>query len=76
MNAIVPGWVDTDMAWQGLDAMPGTREEAFADAMSHVPLGRMTRPEEIAGTVAWLLSEDAATVTGQGIDHNAGAWMG
>ena len=76
VNAIVPGWVDTDMAWQGLDAMPGTREEAFADAMSHVPLGRMTRPEEIAATVAWLLSADAATVTGQGIDHNAGAWMG
>jgi NAD(P)-dependent dehydrogenase (short-subunit alcohol dehydrogenase family) len=36
----------------------------------------MTRREEIAGTVAWLLSEDAATVTGQGIDHNAGASMG
>jgi ketoreductase len=76
VNAIVPGWVDTEMAWQGLDAMPGTRDDAYAAAMREVPLGRMTRPEEIAGTVAWLLSADAATVTGQGIDHNAGAWMG
>ena len=76
VNAIVPGWVDTEMAWRGLDALPGTRAEAYAEAMRAVPLGRMTRPDEIAGTVAWLLSEDAATVTGQSVDHNAGAWMG
>jgi ketoreductase len=76
VNAICPGWVDTDMAWQGLDAMPGTREEAYGDAMRDVPLGRMTQPEEIAGTVAWLLSDDARGVTGQTIDHNGGAWTG
>lgn len=76
VNAICPGWVDTDMAWQGLDAMPGTREEAYADAMREVPLGRMSQPEEIAGTVAWLLSDDARGLTGQTIDQNNGAWMG
>jgi NAD(P)-dependent dehydrogenase (short-subunit alcohol dehydrogenase family) len=76
VNAVLPGWVDTDMAWRGLDAMPGTREEAYADAMSAVPLGRMARPEEIAGTVAWLLSDDSVGVTGQAIDHNGGAWVG
>ena len=56
VNAICPGWIDTDMAWSGLDAMPGTREESFTEAMKAVPLGRMGQPEDVAGTVAWLLS--------------------
>ncbi len=75
VNAICPGWVNTDMAWEGIDAMPGTREEAFEHAMQEVPLRRMSEPGEIAGTVAWLLSDDALGVTGQAIDHNNGAWM-
>jgi NAD(P)-dependent dehydrogenase (short-subunit alcohol dehydrogenase family) len=75
VNGICPGWVNTDMAWEGIDALPGTREEAFELAMREVPLRRMSEPEEIAGTVAWLLSPDAVGVTGQGIDHNNGAWM-
>jgi len=80
VNAICPGWVDTDMAWQGLDgiaeATGGTREDAYREAMSAVPLGRMSQPEDIAGTVAWLLSPDARGVTGQAIDQNGGAWVG
>jgi ketoreductase len=80
VNAICPGWVDTDMAWQGLDAAAeadgGTREDAYRDAMKLVPLGRMSQPEDIAGTVAWLLSPDARGVTGQAIDQNGGAWTG
>ncbi len=80
VNAICPGWVDTDMAWQGLDgiaaAAGGTREEAYREAMRAVPLGRMGQPDDIAGTVAWLLSPDARGVTGQAIDQNGGAWMG
>ena len=76
VNAICPGWVNTAMAWQGLDAFEGlTREQAFDVAMQEVPLRRMSEPEEIAGTVAWLLSEDAVGVTGQAIDHNNGAFM-
>ncbi len=80
VNAICPGWVDTDMAWQGFDgiaeAMGGTREDAYREAMRAVPLGRMSQPDDIAGTVAWLLSPDARGVTGQAIDQNGGAWMG
>jgi NAD(P)-dependent dehydrogenase (short-subunit alcohol dehydrogenase family) len=80
VNAICPGWVDTDMAWLGLDgiaeATGGTREDAYREAMSAVPLGRMSQPDDIAGTVAWLLSPDARGVTGQAIDQNGGAWVG
>jgi NAD(P)-dependent dehydrogenase (short-subunit alcohol dehydrogenase family) len=80
VNAICPGWVETDMAWQGIDAIVEatglTREEAVADALRAVPLGRMGQPEEIAGTVSWLLSPDARGVTGQAIDQNGGAWTG
>ena len=80
VNAICPGWVDTNMASQGLEliaeAIGGTRDEAHAAAMRQVPLGRMSEPDDIAGTVAWLLSADARGVTGQAIDQNGGAWMG
>ena len=80
MNAICPGWVETDMAWMGLDVLAqeigGTRDDAYRVAMEHVPLGRMSQPEDIAGTVAWLLSADARGVTGQAIDQNGGAWAG
>ncbi len=76
VNAICPGWIDTDMAWSGLDAMPGTREESYTEAMKAVPLARMGQPEDVAGTVAWLLSPDARGVTGQAIDQNGGAWVG
>ncbi len=80
VNAICPGWVDTDMAWEGIDGMAAgmgiSREEAHRIAMSAVPLGRMGTPAEVAGFVAWLLSPEAAGVTGQGLDINGGAWMG
>ncbi len=80
VNAVCPGWVDTEMAWHGLDgiaaATGGTREDAYREAMRAVPLGRMSQPDDIAGTVAWLLSPDARGVTGQAIDQNGGVWMG
>jgi len=79
VNAICPGWVDTEMAWEGIDGFAAatgvTRDEAYAEAMKAVPLGRMSRPEDVAGTVRWLLSPDARGVTGQAIDQNGGAFM-
>lgn len=80
VNAICPGWINTEMAWEGLaglaDAIGGTRNDAYRAAMRDVPLGRMGEPEDVAGTVAWLLSPDACGVTGQAIDQNGGAWVG
>jgi NAD(P)-dependent dehydrogenase (short-subunit alcohol dehydrogenase family) len=80
VNAVCPGWVETDMAWQGIDGFAAsrgiTREKALELEMRRVPLGRMSAPEDIAGLVAWLVSADARGVTGQGLDINNGAWMG
>ena len=79
VNAVCPGWVDTAMAHEGLEGMAAgmgvTVDEAHAIAMQAVPLGRMGKPEEVAGLVRWLASDDARGVTGQGIDMNGGAFM-
>jgi len=79
VNAICPGWVATDMAREGIgllaEALDVSYDEAYEQAMSEVPLRRMSEPEDIAGTVAWLLSADSRGVTGQAIDHNGGAYV-
>jgi NAD(P)-dependent dehydrogenase (short-subunit alcohol dehydrogenase family) len=77
VNAICPGWVDTDMAQQGLQGIADnigiTKQEFYDIAMQSVPLKRMSRPDEIAGLVAYLLSQ--SSITGQTIDINCGAVM-
>jgi len=79
VNAICPGWVDTDMAADGLQAMADGMqvefEEARRQAMSQVPLGRILQPEEIGSLVVWLASEGASGMTGQAISHCGGQVM-
>ncbi|MEE9258458.1 MAG: SDR family oxidoreductase [Nitrospinaceae bacterium] len=79
VNAICPGWVNTAMAHEGLQAFADTlnisREEAFKNAMSDVPLGKMSEPEEIARLVSFMLEERENSITGQTIDINNGAIM-
>jgi len=75
VNAICPGWVDTDMTRLGLSLFEGlTEEEAWDVAKQEVPLRRMSEPAEIACTVAWRLSDDSVGVTGQASDQNNGAF--
>lgn len=79
VNAVCPGWVNTSMATEGIEGMAAgmdmSVEEARALAMSAVPMGRMSEPEDVAGLIAWLVSEDARGVTGQALDMNGGAFM-
>lgn len=68
VNAVAPGFIDTDM----------TRElpEAQRDALlSQIPLGRLGQAEEIANVVAFLASEQASYVTGTTIPVNGGMYM-
>ena len=79
VNAVCPGWVDTQMARDGIQGMADglglSYEQALAQAMRDVPVGRMSQPAHIAGLVAWLVGPDATGVTGQALDMNGGAWM-
>ncbi|MBL8858947.1 MAG: SDR family oxidoreductase [Planctomycetes bacterium] len=79
VNAVCPGWVDTEMARAGLKGIAEATgvdfDTALRNAMAAVPAGRMSQPEEVAGLVAWLVSEDARGMTGQGLDLNGGAFM-
>ncbi len=68
VNAVAPGFIDTDM----------TRElpEAQRDALlTQIPLGRLGQAEEIARVVAFLVSDGAAYVTGATIPVNGGMYM-
>ncbi|MBW4888277.1 SDR family oxidoreductase [Mucilaginibacter sp. HMF5004] len=77
VNAICPGWVDTEMSQEGLqgiaDGIGITKDEFYDMAMQSVPLRRMSQPEEIADLVAYLLSQKI--ITGQTFDINGGAVM-
>lgn len=79
INAICPGWVDTEMATEGLEDMASNLkisfEEAKLQSLKAVPLGYMSKPKDIAGMVGWLISEDGRGVTGQSLDINGGSWM-
>ena len=69
VNAVAPGFIDTDM----------TRDlgsEQRARMLEQIPLGRLGTPEEIAAAVTFLASPDAAYITGETLHVNGGMYMG
>jgi L-fucose dehydrogenase len=72
VNAVVPAEVDTPLYQQWISGFPNA-DEKLARIVSKIPLGkRMTRPEEIADMVVFLLSERASHITGQHVYVDAG----
>ncbi len=68
VNAVAPGFVDTDMT----AALSEKVKEGF---LQQIPLARIGRPEEIAEAVYWLCSDAAGYITGQIIHVNGGLYM-
>ncbi|WP_420448701.1 SDR family NAD(P)-dependent oxidoreductase [Candidatus Palauibacter sp.] len=67
VNAVAPGWVDTDMA------SPALQGDAGRAALSLIPLGRVASAEDIAGPICFLLSDAARHITGEILNVNGGS---
>jgi NAD(P)-dependent dehydrogenase (short-subunit alcohol dehydrogenase family) len=76
VNAVAPGWVDTDMAQTGIRqiaAATGQTEAQFrAQAEAAVPVKRFFQPEEIAHGIAWLLDPANTMQVGQCLNLDGG----
>lgn len=68
VNAVAPGFIETDMT----HVLPEAQKEAL---LSQIPLGRLGSAEEVAGTVAFLASEEGSYVTGTTLHVNGGMYM-
>ncbi|OQW46106.1 MAG: short-chain dehydrogenase [Proteobacteria bacterium SG_bin7] len=79
VNTICPGWVETDMARSGIQALADFQkisfEEAFKQQMGLVPLGKWSQPDEIGAYVSYLVSPKQTSITGQALHINNGALM-
>jgi 3-oxoacyl-[acyl-carrier protein] reductase len=68
VNAIAPGFIETDMTHV-------LSEELKAKMLAQTPLRRMGTPEDIAQAVRFLVSDDASFITGHVLDVNGGIYM-
>ena len=71
-NAVAPGFIQTDMTAATAQRIGVPFEEFLAHAASQVPVQRVGQPEDIAATIAFLVSQEAGFVSGQVIDVAGG----
>ena len=68
-NAVAPGFIETNMT-----AVLG--DDFKQNALKNIPLGRIGTPDDVAGAVAFLASDEASYITGHVLDVNGGLHMG
>lgn len=66
--AVAPGWVETAMAREGMEAR-------LPEILRDIPLGRMATPEDCAAVVAFLLRDEAAYLSGVVVDVNGASYL-
>ena len=76
VNAVCPGYTETEMTERGIQELMSakkiSRDEARGMILRVIPRGEMTTPAEVASTVLWLCMPDASGVTGQAIVVSGG----
>jgi 3-oxoacyl-[acyl-carrier protein] reductase len=68
VNAIAPGFIDTDMT-------AGLSDQLKENMLAHIPLKRFGKPEDVAAAVKFLASEEAGYITGAVLNVNGGMYM-
>ena len=68
VNSISPGYVETDM-------VRSIRKDVLDRIVAGIPMGRLAKPAEIAGLIAYLASDEAGYITGTNIAINGGMYM-
>jgi len=68
VNAIAPGFIDTDMT-------AALSDELKQNMLGHIPLKRFGKPEDVAAAVKFLASEEASYITGAVLNVNGGMYM-
>lgn len=68
-NVVAPGFINTDMTAE----LPEEQREAY---LKQIPAGRFAEPDEVAATVSWLASDEAAYISGAVIPVDGGLGMG
>jgi len=72
VNAVCPGWVDTEMARQRFAELGLSAEQAAAG----IPTGRIATPADVADAVAWLVRPEARNITGHALPVEGGVLAG
>ncbi len=79
VNAVCPGYTDTDLLRDSVANVVSktgrSTDEALQEFTRHNPQGRVIQPDEVAATVAWLCSDEAASITGQSLSVSGGEVM-
>lgn len=79
VNAVSPGWVDTEMARRGIESKAKAKGRTFEEQreieVGSLPSGRMTTPDEVANAIAFLLTPGAANIVGESVKISGGTLM-